>query len=259
MPSDAGFQKAIEGFIPVRAYYDGLNGNIIKWSLANGNDNHDPSVLAWLIDPTGEVIAQSPKGVAYNAAGFAKWIDGHAGSSFPRIDLAAFPACKKEAQAVAGRTKLGTTLATLRAYAAAADADGADAERRAQAAVLVAKLTGYAEWKFERAAKKRRTNPPAALRLYKELSGEFKGDTIGDEATRTYDTLKKDPAFKASVTAHSMLEHARAILESTSKPGKPAPPAVRTQVAGLLLQLTKKYPDTPAAAQARGLLDELAK
>jgi len=255
VPSDEQFERAAEPFIPVRAYYDGLKGNIIKWSEEHGNDNHDPSVLAWLIDPKGEVIAMAPKGTVYSAASFVKWITKHAGSSFPLVDVRAFPTCQKEAQAVAGRKKLGTTLHTLREYAA----DAADAERQAQAKALMAKLTGYAGWKLERAAKKRRTDPPAALAIYKELSGEFKGDSIGDEAQATYDTLKKDKAFKASVTAHRMLAQAKALLKRKTKKGKPTPPAVRHHVAGLLLKLTQKYPDTPAAAQARGILDELTK
>ncbi len=255
MPADTTFQAAAARFIPVRAYYDGLKGNIIKWSFEHGNDNHDPSVLAWLIDPKGEVIAKSPTGVVYNANNFAKWLSQHAGSSFPSIDVAAFPECKKEARAVAARKRLGTTLATLRDYAA----DGAAPERQAQAKALMAKLTGYAEWKLERAAKKRASNPVAALALYKELAGEFKGDAIGDEAKATYDTLKKDKAFQASVTAHQMLAHAKALVANNTKRGKPLPPAVRNQVAGLLMQLTKKYPDTPAGGQARALLDELTK
>lgn len=255
MPSDAKFQAAAEKFIPVRSYYDGLKGNIIKWSFDNGNDNHDPSVLAWLIDPKGEVIAMAPKGTVYQAGSFTKWIEKHAGSSFPLVDVAAFPKCKKEAQSVAGRKKLGTTLAKLREYAA----DESDAERQAQAQALMAKLTGYAGWKLEQAEKKKQTNPPAALAIYKELSSEFKGDTLGSEAKVTYDTLKKDKSFKESVKAHAMLAQAQSILESKSKKGKPAPPAVRNQVAGLLMKLIKKYPDTPATAQARGLLDELTK
>jgi hypothetical protein len=258
VPADAKFQAAAAGFIPVRAYYDGLKGNIIKWSFENGNENHDPSVLAWLIDPNGEVIAKSPKGVAYNASGFAKWLTENAGSSFPLVDIAAFPKCKKEAKAIAGRKKLGTTLAALRDYAADG-ADGVDAEKQAQAKTLMAKLTGYAEWKLEQAAKKRSSNPVAALAIYKELAGKFKGDTIGDKAKSTYDTLKQDKAFKASVTAHQMLAQVRALVASNTKNNKPLPPAVRHQVAGLLAKLTKKYPDTPAGAQARALLDELTK
>lgn len=255
MPSDAKFQQAVAGFIPVRAYYDGLKGTIIKWSEEHGNDNHDPSVLAWIIDPTGEVIAMAPKGTVYQAATFAKWIESHAGSSFPLVDVDAYPTCKKEASAVAGRKKLGTTLATLREYAA----DASDAQRQAQAKALVAKLTGYAAWKLERAEKKQTTNPVAALEIYKELGAEFKGDVIGDEAKATYDTLKKDKDFKASMTAHTLLEQALALVKHKTKKGKDTPPAVKHQAAGILMKITKKYPDTPAAKRAAELLAEWMK
>ena len=57
-------QKLLPKVEPVMWLYDGLNGKIIKWTLANGNDNHDPSVLAYLVDRNGKVFSHCPKGQA---------------------------------------------------------------------------------------------------------------------------------------------------------------------------------------------------
>ncbi len=46
-------QKLLARVEPVEWLYDGLNGKIIKWTFENGNDNHDPSVLAYYLEKHG--------------------------------------------------------------------------------------------------------------------------------------------------------------------------------------------------------------
>jgi len=251
VPVDPTFQKAVAPFVPVQAYYDGLNGGIIKWTLAHGNDNTDPSVLAWILDPNGEVIAQAPHSVVYRAASFAKWLDEHAGASFPLVDPSQFTACKKEALAIAGRRKLGATLQTLRPWAE----DATDGARQQEAIQLRDKLLAYARSKQDRAAQKRETDPASTLALEAELSKEFAGDTIGDAARERLDALKKDDAFQANLKATELLAKALAVSQLKQKQGKPDPAMLR-QAGGLLVALCKKYPGTPAAKRADALLGE---
>ncbi len=56
--------------------YDGLGGKVIAWTKEHGNRNDDPSVLAWVADASGAVIAQA--GEAYAPDAFAKWLDEQA-------------------------------------------------------------------------------------------------------------------------------------------------------------------------------------
>ena len=229
MPSDPKFQAVAKNFVPVRGYYDGLKGKIITWSFANGNDNHDPSVLAWVIDPQGEVIAMAPKGTVYQAGSFTKFLEKHATASFPLVDVAAFKILTKEAAAVAGRKKLGATMKALRGFAAQTE----DAARQAEAKTLQAKLQAYADYRLGRAKAKQATDPAGALAIYKELSKEFKGDAIGDAAKATHDTLKKDPAFKKELQAFGILAQAIKTAESKQKQGKPHP-SLHGKLRGLL-------------------------
>jgi len=70
---DEDLAKVLPRFEAVEQHYDGLNGKIIKWTLANGNANHDPSVLAFVVGPDGKVFASLMNGQQYQAGAFTKW------------------------------------------------------------------------------------------------------------------------------------------------------------------------------------------
>jgi len=65
--------KVLPRFEPVEQHYDGLNGKIIKWTLENGNTNHDPSILAFVVGRDGKVFSSLMNGPQYQAASFSKW------------------------------------------------------------------------------------------------------------------------------------------------------------------------------------------
>ena len=83
-------QKLLAGVEPVEWLYDGLNGKIIEWTFENGNDNPDPSVLAYLVDRNGKVFSSCPKGQAQSVSGFSGWLEEAIrdyGKKFPRTAL----------------------------------------------------------------------------------------------------------------------------------------------------------------------------
>ncbi|MGE0192417.1 MAG: hypothetical protein AB7T63_10290 [Planctomycetota bacterium] len=59
---------------PVLQTYDGLQGKVIKWTLAHGNTNHDPSVLCWLVHADGEPSATLQTGGQYQPSSMARWL-----------------------------------------------------------------------------------------------------------------------------------------------------------------------------------------
>ena len=260
MFSDATFQKeAKASFEPVMHYYDGLKGGVIKWTLENGNDNHDPSVLAWVLDPKGKVIAKCP-----SASGLASWMKKHAQASYPLVDPAEFKELSKEAKAVASRRGLGKVLAGLRVTAAGGESVSEAAQ--AEAKTLLEKVEGYANWKVAHAKKLETDDPASALAAYKELAAQYKGDKVGDEAKATYDRLRKDKAFKAEIAASKLLQQAK----EAAKKFKPAKykgkldftdaafkkkNAKTLKTVGLALTtIVKRYGETKAAVEAKKLL-----
>ena len=65
-------------FETVEWLYDGLNGKVIPWTLEHGNTNHDPSVLAFVLQPDGTVVTRAPDAVPYQASSFARWLEEQA-------------------------------------------------------------------------------------------------------------------------------------------------------------------------------------
>lgn len=264
MFSDAAFQLAAQKFVPVLQPYDGLNGAVVRWTLEHGNTNHDPSVLAWVLDPKGEVVEAAPAGVLYSASAFNGWLDKMCAASFPLVDPTKFPDLAKEAKQVASRTGLGTVLASLRKLAAD---EALAAPKREQATALIAAIEVHAKYKQDRAKSLETQDPPAALEAHRELAAVFKGDAIGAEALATHDRLKKDKAFAEAVKAHALLSQAKA-LEAEMKPAKAgaakdfADQAFKAKNAEALAQakqlldlVVKRHPTTPAATEAGALLD----
>jgi hypothetical protein len=58
----------------LEAYYDGLNGKIIPWTLEHGGTSHDPSAQAFILSSEGEFVARAPDRAVYSATSFAKWL-----------------------------------------------------------------------------------------------------------------------------------------------------------------------------------------
>jgi hypothetical protein len=82
-------------FEAVEWCYDGLNGKIIPWTLANGNTHEDPSVLAFVVAGDGKVVARADDAVPYRAASFSKWLAEQAAAyarSHPKTAMPFLPA-----------------------------------------------------------------------------------------------------------------------------------------------------------------------
>jgi hypothetical protein len=251
---DSDVRREAKNFIRVVQNYDGLHGKVIQWTLKHGNTNHDPAVLAWVLDPKGEELGR-PGGKLQSPSAFASWLAEMSRASFPLVDPAKFKVLRAEAKAVAAQKKLGTVLAALRTKAV--EETG---EAKTEAADLLAKLLDFANYQLERAKKLEETSPGEALAFYKKIASTFKGDTVGAKAQATHATLKKDKAFQREVKASAVLDKMKE-LAGRIKPKRPlTSPANRKIVASLralLLALQKKYGDTKVYQRAKKLVDGL--
>jgi len=70
---DEKLAKVLTRYEPVEQHYDGLKGKIIKWTLENGNTNHDPSILVFVVGADGKVFSSLMNGQQYQAAALSKW------------------------------------------------------------------------------------------------------------------------------------------------------------------------------------------
>jgi hypothetical protein len=75
---DAKVARILARFEPVEWLYDGLNGKVVQWTLAQGNTNHDPSILAFVVGRDGKVFASLMDGKQYQAGAFAGWLEEQA-------------------------------------------------------------------------------------------------------------------------------------------------------------------------------------
>ncbi|MHC4471795.1 MAG: hypothetical protein ACYTDY_02520 [Planctomycetota bacterium] len=74
MPANEKVKKELPRFELVEWLYDGINGKIIPWTKQHGGTSNDPSVQAFVVAASGEVVARSPDGTTYGASAFAKWL-----------------------------------------------------------------------------------------------------------------------------------------------------------------------------------------
>ncbi|MCU0727680.1 MAG: hypothetical protein MUE73_18120 [Planctomycetes bacterium] len=74
MQGHADVAALLDRFEPVEWLYDGLSGKVIAWTMAHGNTNHDPSVLAFVVSASGQVVAAAPAATPYQGSSFAKWL-----------------------------------------------------------------------------------------------------------------------------------------------------------------------------------------
>jgi thiol:disulfide interchange protein len=104
-------------FEPVEWLYDGLSGKVIAWTMANGNTNHDPSVLAYVVSASGQVVATAPAATPYQASSFAKWLAEQAATferDYPRTAIPFARAEVAETDGNAACAALGETRAASR-------------------------------------------------------------------------------------------------------------------------------------------------
>lgn len=262
MFSDSGFKAAADSFERVLHHYDGLKGAVITWTLAHGNDNHDPSVLAWVLDPDGKVIEKCPSGTTYTASAMASWLKKMGQASFPLVDPADYPLVKSEAARIAKRSGLGSTAAKLQQILAE---EGLADDKRQQASALLAKIEGYASFQADRAGQLESSDPAAALEAYKKLASALKGHEAGTRAKARHDAMRKDPKVKQEIAANKLLTQLQAVGESF-KPHKYRaglqyghPDFVKknkaklNQARALVAAIQKRYPDTNAAREAAKL------
>ncbi|MDA1195490.1 MAG: hypothetical protein O2894_09935 [Planctomycetota bacterium] len=73
MQGDEKLAKVLPRYEAVEQLYDGLNGKVIKWTFENGNTNHDPSILAFVVGADGKVFASMMNGQQYQAGSFTSW------------------------------------------------------------------------------------------------------------------------------------------------------------------------------------------
>lgn len=256
MLGDKAVREAAKNYVVVVQDYDGLNGKVIKWTFEHGNTNHDPSVLAWILDPEGGEIARAG-GKLGSASAFAAWLKQHSRASFPLVDPAAFEILKNEARQIAARRKLGAVLASLRDKAL--EETG---KAREEAGDLLAKLEDYAAFQVKRAKGLMERDPAGALAALKAVAAQFKGDKVGADADAAYKTLKKDKAFQREVKAGLVLAKMRE-LKRKIKPKRPlTSPSNRkvvNQLRGLMRVLEKSFKDTRMCARARELMKALGK
>jgi len=74
VPGDEGVRGQLERFERVVWRYDGLNGKVIPWTLANGGTSHDPSVQAFVVAPYGKVLSRCEDASVSTPSAIAKWL-----------------------------------------------------------------------------------------------------------------------------------------------------------------------------------------
>ena len=261
MLSTPEVQEALEPYTCVEWLYDGLGGSVIRWTHEHGSDHEDPGVLAWILDPDGNVIASGQEGgVLSGTSGLVKWLEEHAKSSFPVFDPSSYDVLQREAALVAGKRKLGKTLSDLRELAAGGDK--VEAAEQEEATRILAEITPFLDWQFERAEKLVAANPPKALAAFDQLAKDLKGDELGDKAKDRSKELKKSKAFKEELKAWGLLEAVNAMQEDMRPCGKRTldlkscdkcrekNASEMRKAAGVLQTILKRHPDTAAAREA---------
>ncbi|MCE9636253.1 MAG: hypothetical protein K8T90_11175 [Planctomycetes bacterium] len=71
---NADVAKIVARFEPVEALYDGLNGKIIPWTLANGGTSTDPSAQLFVVGLDGKVISRLDDAKAHTPSSVVEWL-----------------------------------------------------------------------------------------------------------------------------------------------------------------------------------------
>jgi hypothetical protein len=67
-------QAALAEFECVEWQYDGLEGEVIKWTQEHGNDNDDPAEMIWALDSGAGEIGRPTSGQLNDAAELVAWL-----------------------------------------------------------------------------------------------------------------------------------------------------------------------------------------
>lgn len=62
----------------MEALYDGLNGKIIPWTLANGGKSTDPSAQLFVVGLDGKVVSRLDDAKAHTPSSVVEWLKEHA-------------------------------------------------------------------------------------------------------------------------------------------------------------------------------------
>jgi len=166
-----------------------------------------------------------------------------------------------EAQKIRNRSALGSASHSLRVKAVSDN----PAEKE-EASFLLERLEKYAESLGKRARAKAACGyPRKSLDLWKGIARDFKGDRIGDEASRTEKGLSDDPSFQRELDAlkrFRMLEKLASRLKARFR-GQPVEnwrkknKVLLHQLRAAHIALAKKYGDTKVCARAGEFLNRL--
>jgi len=168
---------------------------------------------------------------------------------------------KALAEKIQQRKDVGQDLKTLKEK----HLNSEDAEEKAEAEKLVARLTRYGNKLLQKAEAKKDKEALNSYNLYQEVSKMFKGDEIGDNADKILAGLKEDKTFQDNMKADKELADMMPDIEKLkgcNKCGsfnkecdvckkKNAPLEILLPKAK---GIVKKYPDSPAAARVKELL-----
>ncbi|MBI4712180.1 MAG: redoxin domain-containing protein [Planctomycetes bacterium] len=148
--------------------------------------------------------------------------------------------------------------------------ESADADEKAEAEKLLARLNNYAQRQKTKADAFKDTEPLQHYDIYKGLSEQFKGDEIGTQADKVLNDLKNDQEFQKSLKAEREWLKIEEIADKL-KPcqiDEPLDPkncqsckkkndAALGSITSGCKYIIKQYHGTPAARKCEDLMSEL--
>ena len=175
------------------------------------------------------------------------------------------PGPYKKLAALAAQIKTGTGLAQV-LKTLTQKKDSKDADEAAEAKMMYDALHGGAQENLDSALSYKETKPLFALNWLDRLATQFAGDEIGTKARQAGDQIRKDPKVARALEAEQMYKQIQA-MEETLKPvaGVKNPKAANFKklnaqsiatIIGGCQQLIQRYPGTPAAEKADGLMND---
>lgn len=252
---------ALANYECVRWIYD---PSVIRWTKAHGNTNDDPTILAYILDPKGEMLEKAEWNQLGSQYGLANWLNQWSVASFPVVNVNDFPNLKTQAADAAAK-QLGKAMAGVRPLIKGDDKTAAEAR------IMFDKLFAYAGWKQGRSATLKEKSPAIALQLLAEVAKDFAGDIIGDQAQTTCEELKKDPKFQAEIKARAALDKALTITANCKPCVSGQEPdlvkcfrcraknqATYDLLVVTLKKIVKDFPETVAGKETAKLYEELS-
>ncbi|MFH1226384.1 MAG: hypothetical protein V1701_00595 [Planctomycetota bacterium] len=179
----------------------------------------------------------------------------------PLVGEGTYKKLKALAQKIKVREELGKTLSVLQAKYL----NSADADEKAEAGELAARLARYGNRLVKKARRKKDAEPLEAFNLYREVAALFKGNEIGDAAEKTVKELKTDKDFQDNIKAEKEYDDIAAEVTKLKQCGKcgafnhkcaackkmnPSFDMVRQKSKAL----AEKYPNSSAANKLKELL-----